>query len=472
MKTELVILRHLLNDEDYARRTLPYLKPEYFHDRVEKTVYEQIDKFISKYNSLPTKEALTIEIDDNAKMSDEEFSQCSSFISELEPENSDKDWLIDTTEKWCQDRAIYNAIMDSIAILDGNDKKNDKGAIPELLSDALGVSFDPNIGHDFLDDADSRYDFYHTVEERIPFDLEYLNKITKGGLPKKTLNMILAGTGVGKSLAMCHLASANLLDGKSVLYITLEMAEQRIAQRIDANLLNVTLDDLEKLSKDMYDKKIERVRGKTSGKLIVKEYPTASAGSGHFRHLLNELRLKRSFVPDIIYVDYLNICSSSRIKGGAQVNSYTLVKAIAEELRGLAVEFNVPLVSATQTTRSGFSNSDVGMEDVSESFGLPATADFLIALVSSEELEDLGQILVKQLKNRYGSPSDFKRFVIGIDRAKMRLFDCEQTAQEDVGYDDKPIFDQSTFGKRANEDDAMQWTTRKAGRKNFSGLKL
>ena len=472
MKTELVILRHLLNDEDYARRTLPYLKPEYFHDRVEKTVYEQIDKFISKYNSLPTKEALTIEIDDNAKMSDEEFSQCSSFISELEPENSDKDWLIDTTEKWCQDRAIYNAIMDSIAILDGNDKKNDKGAIPELLSDALGVSFDPNIGHDFLDDADSRYDFYHTVEERIPFDLEYLNKITKGGLPKKTLNMILAGTGVGKSLAMCHMASANLLDGKNVLYVTLEMAEQRIAQRIDANLLNVTLDDLEKLSKDMYDKKIERVRGKTSGKLIVKEYPTASAGSGHFRHLLNELRLKRSFVPDIIYVDYLNICSSSRIKGGAQVNSYTLVKAIAEELRGLAVEFNVPLVSATQTTRSGFSNSDVGMEDVSESFGLPATADFLIALVSSEELEDLGQILVKQLKNRYGSPSDFKRFVIGIDRAKMRLFDCEQTAQEDVGYDDKPIFDQSTFGKRANEDDAMQWTTRKAGRKNFSGLKL
>lgn len=471
VKTELVVLKHLLNDEDFARRTLPYLKSEYFHDRLERTVYQEIDKFISKYNNLPTKEALTLEIDSRDDLSDEEFSSASNLISNLDGEEVDTQWLTDTTEKWCQEKAIYNAIMDSIAILDGNDKKNDKGAIPELLSDALGVSFDPNIGHDFIDDADSRYDFYHTVEERIPFDLEYLNKITKGGLPKKTLNMILAGTGVGKSLAMCHMASANLLNGSNVLYITLEMAEERIAQRIDANLLNVTLDDLEKLPKDMYDKKIERVKGKTSGKLIVKEYPTASAGSGHFRHLLNELRLKRSFVPDIIYVDYLNICASSRIKGGAQVNSYTLVKAIAEELRGLAVEFNVPLVSATQTTRSGYTNSDVGLEDTSESFGLPATADFLIALISSEELEDLGQLLVKQLKNRYGSPSDFKRFVVGIDRAKMRLFDCEQTAQEDI-VDNGPVFDQSTFGKRANEDDAMQWVTKKAGRKDFSGFKM
>jgi replicative DNA helicase len=470
-KTELVILRHLLNDEDFARRTLPYLKSDYFHDRLEKTVYQEIDKFISKYNNLPTKEALTLEMDQRNDLSDEEFSSASSLISHLDGEEVDTQWLTDTTEKWCQEKAIYNAIMNSIAILDGNDKKNDKGAIPELLSDALSVSFDPNIGHDFLDDAESRYDFYHKVEERIPFDLEYLNRITKGGLPNKTLNIILAGTGVGKSLAMCHMASANLLDGKSVLYVTMEMSEERIAQRIDANLLNVTLDDLEALSKDMYDKKIERVRGKTSGKLIVKEYPTASAGSGHFRHLLNELRLKRSFVPDIIYIDYLNICASSRVKAGAQVNSYTLIKAIAEELRGLAVEFNVPLVSATQTTRSGYGNSDVELTDTSESFGLPATADMMIALVSSEELEDLGQIMVKQLKNRY-SDTNPKRFVVGVDRAKMRLFDCEQTAQEDVGYDDKPIFDQSTFGKRAKEDDSMQWTTKKAGRKDFSGMKF
>jgi archaellum biogenesis ATPase FlaH len=470
-KTELVILRHLLNDEDFARRTLPYLKSEYFHDRLDKTVYEEIDKFINKYNSLPTKEALTLEMDSRNDLSDEEFSSASSLISQLDGEQVDKQWLTDTTEKWCQEKAIYNAIMNSIAILDGNDKKNDKGAIPELLSDALGVSFDPNIGHDFLENSDERYDFYHRVEERVPFDLEYLNKITKGGLPKKTLNMILAGTGVGKSLAMCHMASANLLNGSNVLYITMEMAEEKIAQRIDANLLNVTLDDLEALSKDMYDKKIERVRGKTSGKLIVKEYPTASAGSGHFRHLLNELRLKRSFVPDIIYVDYLNICSSSRIKGGAQVNSYTLVKAIAEELRGLAVEFNVPLVSATQTTRSGYTNSDVGLEDTSESFGLPATADFLIALISSEELEDLGQIMIKQLKNRYGDPGLYKRFVVGIDRAKMRLFDCEQVAQEDV-IDDGPVFDKGDYGKRWKEEDSMQWATKKFGRKDYSGIKL
>jgi replicative DNA helicase len=471
-KMELVVLKHLLNDEDFARRTLPYLKSEYFQNRVERTVYQEIDKFINKYNSLPTKEALTIEIDGHDNLSDEEFTSASSLISNLHAEVVDREWLTETTEKWCQEKAIYNAIMDSIAILDGNDKKNDKGAIPGLLSEALGVSFDPNIGHDFLENSDERFDFYHRVEERIPFDLEYLNKITKGGLPNKTLNVILAGTGVGKSLAMCHMASANLLDGKNVLYITMEMAEEKIAQRIDANLLNVTLDDLESLSKDMYDKKLERVKGKTAGKLIVKEYPTASAGSGHFRHLLNELRLKKSFVPDVIYIDYLNICTSSRIKGGAQVNSYTLVKAIAEELRGLAVEFNLPVVTATQTTRSGYTNSDVGLEDTSESFGLPATADFMIALISTEELEDLGQIMVKQLKNRYGDPNTYKRFVVGVDRAKMRLFDCEQTAQEDIGYDDKPLFDQSDFGKRQREDDSMKWMTKKAGRKNFSGINI
>ena len=470
-KTELVILRHLLNDEDFARRTLPYLKSEYFHDRLDKTVYEEIDKFINKYNSLPSKEALTLEMDSRNDLSDEEFSSASSLISQLDAEDVDRQWLTDTTEKWCQEKAIYNAIMNSIQILDGNDKKNDKGAIPTLLSDALGVSFDPNIGHDFIENADDRYDYYHRVEERIPFDLDYMNRITKGGLPKKSLNIILAGTGVGKSLAMCHMASANLIEGKNVLYITMEMAEEKIAQRIDANILNVTLDDLEKLSKDMYDKKIERVKGKTSGKLIVKEYPTASAGSGHFRHLLNELRLKRTFVPDVIYVDYLNICTSSRIKSGAQVNSYTLVKAIAEELRGLAVEFNVPLVSATQTTRSGYTNSDVGLEDTSESFGLPATADFMVALISSEELEDLGQIMVKQLKNRYGDPNTYKRFVVGVDRSKMRLFDVEQTAQEDV-VDDGPIFDKSDFGSRAKEEDQMKWATKKMGRKDFSGLKF
>ena len=471
MKTELMILGHLLSNEDYARRTLPYLKSDYFADRVERTVYETINEFVNKYNSLPTKEALTIEMDNLEHLSDEEYSQCNSMVSNMEPEASDEKWLTDTTEKWCQEKAIYNAIMNSIQILDGNDKKHDKGAIPELLSDALSVSFDPNIGHDFIEDAESRYDFYHRVEERLPFDLEYMNKITKGGLPKKSLNIILAGTGVGKSLAMCHMASANLMDGKNVLYITMEMAEEKIAERIDANLLNVTLDDLATIPKAMYDKKMERVQGKTAGKLIVKEYPTASAGSGHFRHLLNELRLKKHFVPDIIYIDYLNICTSSRIKAGAQVNSYTLVKAIAEELRGLAVEFNLPVVSATQTTRSGYSNSDVGLEDTSESFGLPATADFMVALISSEELEELGQIMVKQLKNRYGDPNTYKRFVVGVDRSKMRLFDCEQTAQDEI-IDDGPMFDKSEFGSRAREEDQMKWATKKMGRKDFSGLKF
>lgn len=472
MKTETLILKHLLNDDDYLRKTLPYLKTEYFSDRVDQTVYKMIDGYVGKYNNAPTREALVIELDELGNLSDDEYKKCVSAVQELVVEQpEDKDWLVNTTEKFCQEKAIYNAIMDSIAIIDGNNDKKDKGSIPELLSDALSVSFDPNIGHDFIDDAESRYDFYHKVEERIPFDLEYMNKITKGGLPKKTLNIILAGTGVGKSLAMCHCASANLMEGKNVLYITMEMAEEKIAERIDANLLNVTLDQLKELPKDMYNKKIERVKGKTSGKLIVKEYPTASAGTGHFRHLINELKLKRSFTPDVIYIDYLNICMSSRIRGGAQVNSYTLVKSIAEEIRGLAVECNVPIVSATQTTRSGYTNSDVGLEDTSESFGLPATADFMIALVSTEELEDLGQIMVKQLKNRYGDPNTHKRFVVGVDRAKMRLYDVEQTAQEDI-VDNGPVFDQSTFGARAREEDTMQWATKKMGRKDFSGLKI
>jgi len=469
-RIELVVLRHLLNEEDYARRTLPYLKSEYFSEMNERVVYQEIDKYLSQYNALPTKEALLIELDNNTKVSDENFAKCSEIVSELNSDSdTDKEWLIEKTEKFCQEKAIYNAIMESISIIDGKDKQ-DKGTIPELLSDALSVSFDPSIGHDFIDDSDSRWDFYHRVEERIPFDLEYLNKITKGGVPKKSLNIILAGTGVGKSLAMCHMASANLLDGKNVLYITMEMAEEKIAERIDANLLNVSLEELANLPKQMYDRKLDRVKGKTSGKLIVKEYPTASAHVGHFRHVLNELRLKRQFIPDIIYVDYLNICMSHRIRTGSNVNSYTLVKSIAEELRGLAVEKNVPIISATQTTRSGYTNSDVGLEDTSESFGLPATADFMIALISTEELEDLNQIMVKQLKNRYNDPTIHKRFVVGVDRAKMRLYDVEQSAQDDVL--DGPVFDNTTYAERADEDDKMRWATKKMGKKDFTGFKV
>jgi replicative DNA helicase len=454
MRTEQLILNHLLNDEDYARRTLPYLKPEYFSDRVERIVYEQLDTFINKFNALPSREALTIEIGNLSNINDKDFTQLSEYVTNLvKTGDDDRQWLVDTTEKFCQEKALYNAIMESISIIDGDGKK-DKGAIPEILSDALSVSFDPNVGHDLIDNAEQRYDFYHRVEERIPFDIAKLNDITKGGVPKKSLNIILAGTGVGKSLAMCHMATANLLDGKNVLYITMEMAEEKIAERIDANILNVTLDDLKQLPRQSYEKKMERVKGKTSGKLIVKEYPTAAAGVGHFRHLLNELKLKKSFKPDIIYIDYLNICASSRMKMGASINSYTYIKAIAEELRGLAVEQQVPIWSATQTTRSGYGNSDVGLEDTSESFGLPATADFMMAIIASEELEQLNQVMVKQLKNRYGDPNTNKRFVVGIDRAKMRLYDVEESAQDDLidvdgGREDKPL---NNFGTREKKD--------------------
>ena len=468
MKTETLILKHLIDDEGYARRTLPYLKSEYFSEKSDKLVYESIDRFINKYNNLPTREALTLEIDSESNISDEDFEACKSTISNLiVDEEENKDWLVETTEKFCQEKALYNAIMNSIAIIDGNDEK---GKIPELLTDALAVTFDPNIGHDFIDDYDERFDFYHKEEERIPFDLDYMNRITKHGLPKKTLNIILAGTGVGKSLVMCHMSAANLMDGKNVLYITLEMAEERIAERIDANLLNVPLDDLIDLSKDMYAKKIENVKKKTTGRLIIKEYPTAVAGTGHFRHLLNELKLKRSFTPDIVYVDYLNICSSSRMKMGAAVNSYTYIKAIAEELRGLAVEKDIPIISATQTTRSGFSNSDPGLEDTSESFGLPATADFMFALITTEELEQSNQIMVKQLKNRYNDPTQYKRFVLGMDRTKMRLYDVAESEQDLT--DDTPLMDKSDLGKRMNEDDQMRWATKKMGRKDFSGLRV
>ena len=427
-----LILKNLIHNEEYARSTLPYLKPKYFDDHVEQIVYEQIDTFISKYNSLPTREALVIELDNRKGMSEKDFSGCGAYIGTLiDDEKEDKNWLVNTTEKFCQEKALYNAIMDSIAIIDGKEGQ-DKGAIPEILSEALSVSFDPNVGHDFIDDADARYEFYHRTEERVPFDIEYLNKITKGGLPKKSLTVLMAGTGVGKSLAMCHFASANVLDGKNVLYITMEMAEERIAERIDANLLNIKLDALADIPKMIYQKKIAKVKGKTSGKLIVKEYPTSSAGVGHFRHLLNELKLKKGFVPDIIYIDYLNICMSSRMKMGASVNSYTYVKAIAEEIRGLAVESNVPIVTATQVNRTGYGDSDFGLEDTSESFGLPATTDLMLALISTEEMEAIDQILIKQLKNRYGDPGTNKRFVVGIDRPKMRLYDVESNAQLDL----------------------------------------
>lgn len=438
------IFSGLIFSEEYTRKVIPFLQDEYFTDNIDKSIFKVFKAYYEQYNTLPTKEAVIIELDKVTGLNDESVKQAQTTISNLKEVDQSIEWLTDTTEKFCQEKAIYNAIMDSIQIIDGKGK-HDKGMLPQLLSDALSVSFDSHIGHDFLADSESRFDFYTKREEKIPFDIDLLNKVTKGGLSKKTLNIALAGTGVGKSLFMCHCASANLMQGHNVLYITLEMAEEKIAERIDANLLNLTIDELKILPKDAYEKKIQRVSDKTTGKLIIKEYPTASAHSGHFRHLLNELKIKKGFRPDIIYVDYLNICSSGRIKGAA-VNSYTYVKAIAEELRGLAVEFNVPIVSATQTTRSGYSSSDVGLEDTSESFGLPATADFMFAIISTEELEDLAQVMFKQLKNRYSDPNYNRRFVVGIDRSKMRLFDVEQSAQDDI-VDDVPVFDNTRTGE-------------------------
>ena len=444
---EQTIFANLIFNEDYARKVIPFIKKEYFQSRIDQTLFTVIAKFVDKYNSFPTKTALAVEVDSHVGLTEDESEKLTKQIESLEDRPADLQWLVDETEKFCQSKAIYNAIYQSIGILDDKNGKEDKGAIPMILSDALGISFDNHIGHDFLEDVDSRYEYYHKKENRVPFDLDYLNRITKGGIPNKTLNIILAGTNVGKSLFMCHCAASNVTKGKNVLYITMEMAEERIAERIDANLLNVSLDELSLLPRDVYEKKIERVKSATPGKLIVKEYPTASAGSAHFRHLLNELKLKKNFVPEIIYIDYLNICASSRLKYGANVNSYTYIKAIAEELRGLAVEFNVPIVSATQTTRSGFTSSDLGLEDTSESFGLPATADLMIALISTEELQEMNQLMVKQLKNRYGDPAIHRRFVIGVDRAKMKLYDVEQHAQDDV-LDDKPVFDNSDSGRR------------------------
>ena len=431
MNLEVTILSNLVYSEKYTRKVLPFLKSEYFTAREHKIIFLEIHEYVSQYDALPSLNALGIECQERTDLTEEQFKDVIGVLNVLSDDISDHDWLLDATEKWCQERAIYLSLMESVKIADGQDSKKDKGAIPQILSEALGVSFDQHVGHDYVSDAEARYDFYHRKEDKIPFDLSLFNKITKGGLPNKTLNIALAGTGVGKSLFMCHCASSALLQGKNVLYITLEMAEEKIAERIDANLLNIPIQKLSDFPKVMFEKKIANLAKKTQGKLIIKEYPTASAHVGHFKSLLNDLALKRSIRPDIIFVDYLNICASQRYKGSI-VNSYTYVKAIAEELRGLAVEANVPIISATQTTRSGYGSSDVDLTDTSESFGLPATADLMFALISTEELEGLGQILVKQLKNRYNDPTINKRFVIGIDRAKMRLYDCEQSAQKDL----------------------------------------
>ena len=466
-RLETTILKNLIFNEKYTRKILPFIKNEYFQDSIEKIVFDEINLHIQEYKHLPTYESLVINFTESKKLTEQQVRDAVEMIREINSEKDDPtdvDWLTNQTEKFCQDKAIYNAIMKSVKILDDKDNRDSKGAIPQLLSDALGVSFDSSVGHDYIADSDDRYDFYHKHETKIPFDLDIFNKITKGGLPQKTLNIALAGTGVGKSLFMCHVAGSCLSQGLNVLYITMEMAEERIAERIDANLLNIDIADLNSISKQDYDRKFSALKVKTQGKLIIKEYPTAAASSLHFRALLNELQLKKSFKPDIIFIDYLNICASARIKAGSNVNSYSYIKAIAEELRGLAVEFSVPIVSATQTTRSGFSSSDPGLEDTSESFGLPATADFMFALISTEELQQLNQIMVKQLKNRYNDPNTFKRFMVGIDRAKMKLYDVEQSAQEDLvdagQVDDKPL---NSFGDRE----------RLSGMKNkFGGFKV
>ena len=444
---EQTILKKLIQNDEFIRKTLPFIKEEFFQERQEQFIFREIKEYFMKYSASPTSEALLITIDEKDNIDSQLMGDISNLLKIVgdDTEKTPYDWLLDTSEEWCKDRAIYNGVMDSIEII--RDESRSKGDIPEILKDALSTSFDSNIGHDFLEDYESRFDFYHTEEEKIPFDLEMMNKITKGGLPNKSLNICMAGTGVGKSLFMCHMASSCLLQGKNVLYVTMEMAEEKIAERIDANLLDISLNDLQDLPKEMYDRKIKRVRDKTKGKLIIKEYPTASAHVGHLRHLLQELSLKKDFVPDMMFIDYLNICASSRVRPGGQVNTYSYVKSIAEEMRGLAVEFDVPIMSATQTNRTGFVSTDIGLEDTSESFGLPATADFMFAVMSTEELQELDQIMIKQLKNRYNDPTYNRRFVLGIDRAKMRLYDCEQSAQDEL-IDTGPVMDNSETGAR------------------------
>lgn len=453
MRIEKTILNNLVFDEEYSRTVLPFLNKRYFSERQESILFEEINKFFIEYNKCITPEILSIEVLKRKDISGGEEKEIEGLLSSIAQSDTNKEWLLHETEAFCKKKAVYNAILDSIGIIEGRDKTFQEDAIPSLLSDALAVSFDTNVGHSYIDDSDSRFEFYHRVEEKVKFDLDIFNKITKGGLSNKTLNIILAGTGVGKSLAMCHFASGNLLDNKNVLYITMEMAEERIAERIDANLLNLSMEELSVVDKAIFDSRLDKIKKKSRGKLIIKEYPTAGAHAGHFRALLEELKMKQDFAPDVIYIDYLNICASQRLRANANANSYTLVKSIAEELRGLAVEYNVPIVSATQVTRSGFNSSDVELTDTSESFGLPATADLMFALISTEELENLGQLMVKQLKNRYADPSYYKRFVIGIDRSKMKLFDLEESAQQNIHdsgqpADDKPLFDKSNFGSR------------------------
>ena len=453
MKTDLeqVILRNILTNETYMRKVIPFVKKEYF-EGTYRLLFNEVVRFVGNYNRLPTQETLTVEIQESDRFNENTYTEALDILPRIfQSGEENQQWLYDTTEKWCQDRAVYLAIMESITIIDGKHQSLSKNALPDILQKALSVSFDTNVGHDYIENVDERYEFYHMQEERIPFDLDYLNRITKGGLPNKTLNIALAGTGVGKSLFMCHCAANVLSQGKNVLYITMEMAEERIAERIDANLLNVPIDQIQNMSKNMFRDRVMDIGKKTAGKLIIKEYPTGQAHSGHFRALLEELKLKKKFKPEIVFIDYLNICASSRMKGmGGSINSYTYIKAIAEELRGLAVEFDLPIVSATQTTRSGYSNSDPGLEDTSESFGLPATADLMFALVSNEELEKLGQIMVKQLKNRYNDPNMHKRFVVGIDRARMTLFDVDEQQQNLTvePEDDVPVFDKTPSGDK------------------------
>lgn len=457
-KIEKVILQNLANDDEFMRKVIPFLKRDYFIENNEKIIYDKIKGFIDDYNAIPSKDALVIAVQNDKSLNEDQYKEVVEYIHDLDPTEHNKEWLYKETEKFCKDKAIYNAILSSIAIIDGRDSSKSEDGIPQLLQDALGVCFDNNVGHDYLNSADTRYEFYHRVESRIPFDLDYFNKITNGGMPNKTLNVCLAGTGVGKSLFMCHVAASVLAQGKNVLYITLEMAEERIAERIDANLMNITMDQLKELPKALFDNRIEKIRNKTEGRLIIKEYPTAGAHTGHFKALLNELQLKKQFKPAMIIIDYLNICSSSRFKSGSNINSYTLIKSIAEELRGLAVEEDLPILSATQTTRSGYGNTDVELTDTSESFGLPATVDFMFALISTEELEQTNQIMVKQLKNRYNDPTANKRFMIGVDRSKMKLYDLEQSAQKgltdanlDIDRVDKPQKSNYNIGDAFNK---------------------
>tara|TARA_B110000967_G_scaffold115190_1_gene117867 strand:- start:1894 stop:3318 length:1425 start_codon:yes stop_codon:yes gene_type:complete len=463
MRIETQILSNLINDDEYVRKTIPFLKEEYFSDPEDRKIFLGIKEFVDKYNGPPNKGALLIGLQDDRTVSEDLYLKCESVINSLQvDEKTDKQWLVDETEKFCKDRAVYNAIMQSISIIDGSDSELSKDSLPSILSDALSVGFDNSIGHDYIENATERYEFYHRLEEKVPFDLDYFNRITQGGLSNKTLNVALAGTGVGKSLFMCHMAAGAITQGKNVLYITCEMAEERIAERIDANMMNVAIQELGDLSKKMFTDRIDKINSKITGKLIIKEYPTASAHAGHFKTLLGELKLKRNIVPDIIFIDYLNICASSRFKGGSNVNSYTIVKSIAEELRSLAQEFNVPIVTATQTTRTGYGSSDVELTDTSESFGLPATADIMFALISTEELEQAGQMMVKQLKNRYSDVGHNKRFMIGVDRSKMRLYDLDESAQQgicDSGQtqskqtDSGPVFDNTSsgaWGKQGN----------------------